>query len=61
MSEWIDVKDELPDLDQDVLVFEPGLCENGDGFFYIAWFNGIYWCSNLVNPEPSHWMPINRP
>lgn len=56
MSEWIDIKEQLPDENVDVLVYEPdfGLC--------IAWLDdGDFYALGVNFVEPSHWMPLPAP
>lgn len=54
-SEWISVKDRLPDCDENVLAYNPE-----SGGIYLAYFNGISWVLvdlyETIFLHPTHWM-----
>lgn len=58
--EWISVKDRLPEIWQNVLVF----C---DGMYDVAEFYGVYyngdpnWEYTGFGKDPTHWMPLPDP
>ena len=59
MSEWISVKDRLPEDDLLVLITD-GLSL---GDYEIARWNGSYWTRKAwpLGYEPTHWMPLPEP
>ncbi len=56
---WIPVTEQLPEIDQEVLVY---LFKDSP---YIAWHDGKYWCTEefcLDEDEcPTHWMSLPEP
>jgi len=64
MSEWIDVKDRLPESDSPVFVHFPD--GTGDGSmglaFYFAKDRRFTWPSWAPQTDqPTHWMPVPAP
>jgi hypothetical protein len=65
MSEWISVKDRLPEIGVDVLISYGGLpfyhlaflTHNGD----IKWFNGNHSNTEYSLDDVTHWMPLPKP
>ncbi len=56
MSEWISVKDELPDVECHYLVFTE------DGFYELMFFENDEWQNDApIYGAPSHWMPLPNP
>lgn len=52
MSEWISVKDRLPE------EFDVTLCVNKFGGMWTDQFYGGEWCDE---EQPTHWMPLPDP
>ncbi len=69
MSEWISVKDRLPELGKPVLVFDTyGSVKTKGSIKQVTrnknsqkGFWGIDWKFGPVEPRYSHWMPIPAP
>lgn len=71
MSEWISVKDRLPEKSQEVIVFcrTPGLNDFVNTVYYSAKFQEFNWCDFMGDPPKSekgyrdvtHWMPLPEP
>ena len=76
MSEWISVKERVPDNQYPVLVFVPSYKDEEEehiehvGMAYYTWApNGGWWCGTDGNVygaigiihEPTHWMPLPEP
>lgn len=76
MYEWINVKDQLPPLDEPVWIFEPPdriyvgcRSDSGDGWlwcdcYYTIWFDGDKWHAGDAEEEdinPVAWMPLPQP
>ena len=61
MNKWINVKDELPEGQEDVLCYSN---KNG-GYFFIGYMsrNQDYWCQDgmLHCYDVTHWMPLVAP
>ena len=55
MSEWISVKDRLPDMGVPVLVWDK------DGFAYVDTYVKWGWAIALAENEVTHWMPLPEP
>lgn len=58
MSKWIDVKDRLPEDDEDVLI-----CSR-NGIMYIAWYFDEEWQtvdSDIYDGDVIAWMPLPEP
>ena len=54
MSEWINVKDELPNPEDELI-----LGHNGNYAFECNFDDG-YWC-NIGGEDITHWMPLPEP
>jgi hypothetical protein len=57
MSEWISVKDRLPEFDQDVLIYRK------DGLIMMADFPGEFYTyrdtdGHSIERDVTHWMPL---
>lgn len=71
MSEWISVKDRLPDCKKvlAIAIPEPGACYNlrANGWFrdtiYSCWMNGNDFIIESHGPTlpATHWMPLPKP
>lgn len=61
MNKWINVNDELPEGQEDVLCYSN---KNG-GYFFIGCmsYNHEYWCQDgfMHCYDVTHWMPIVEP
>jgi hypothetical protein len=69
IMEWISVKDKLPEVDEQVLVYAHGVSYNSGAYSTIsiecltnweAWNEiGVSWsCYLTCNEEVTHWMPL---
>lgn len=57
--EWISIKDQLPEIAEDVLIHERGLQEP-----YVGWRTGESWSSYneyMDQKDITHWMPLPKP
>lgn len=68
MSEWISVKDRLPEINKDVLMYFAVENNMAVGFlqeidehitFWCAYPDGGWWTD--CECEPTHWMPLPEP
>ena len=65
MSDWISVKDRVPEEGEYVLILEPidkEILEYQERFNVAHWLDGmgwIDWCADDVSP--THWMPLPEP
>lgn len=60
MSEWISVKDRLPEEGEDVLIIEEDGCI--DVGHMLRWKGKSDWNSHLFfEPKVTYWMPIPEP
>jgi hypothetical protein len=58
MSEWISVKDRLPEYDVEVLTFETGNYKVNAVSKYTQW----WWDSDEgFERNPTHWQPLPKP
>ncbi|HAT7708271.1 TPA: DUF551 domain-containing protein [Enterobacter roggenkampii] len=64
MSEWISIKDRLPDYDVDVLTIDINTGEHRVATR--PYFSNDAWCYGVCGPVnlefyPTHWMPLPEP
>jgi len=65
MSQWIKVEDKLPEVEKDVLLFDPGSCQR----IFLGYIEcegaGKFWrvdgFSNCYLGDFTHWMPLPEP
>ena len=55
---WISVKDKLPNMFEQVIIFDAGM-----GEISMSFINGLdFWCGfNKDEDDISHWMPLPEP
>ena len=58
MTEWINVKERLPESSKSILAYQP----YGRHFFVGMYFNGRWFPPNGIQaPIVTHWMPLPKP
>ncbi len=65
MTDWISVEERLPEIHEEVLIFEPSIATDGTSLmdFHLAWRRpGGHWEESdgeqCRTYHPTHWMPV---